>query len=460
MTTRDKLLKEKCENSFDFFVRYIFKEFHGFKFNTKPFHKKLFSHFEDIYNGVHTRVIVNIPPRHSKTEITKMFKAWVLAKNPKAKSLVLSYSSSLAEDNTSYIRDYIAHPAFQRLWPLTLKSDAKGKSHWKLIEGGECYGTAAGGQVTGFGAGIDGMGCKGGLIIIDDPLKPDDAQYPTRRNNVNNNFIGTIKSRRNDVGVPIVIIMQRVHEEDLSGFLLDGGDGEDWTHIKIPVLDENKQVIWPERYSQVEAEIAQRSQPFWFAGQMLQEPAPLEGGIWKIDWFNTIDEKQLSGKIKWELFVDGAYTKDTKNDPTGLLVAGRFRTNDGGKEMIILHNESVWLEMPDLIRHIKKLVNKFNITMVLAEPKASGKSLVQMLRSNGINSREIKSRWVIKSKLDKAHDAAPFIEGGRVKLVEGKWNQQYLKEVGTFPNAKHDEAVDCTAYAVERYLLKKQAQVY
>ena len=447
------VLKKQCEESFEYFVRYIFKGFMGFSFNTKPFHQTLFKTFEEIYEGKHKRVIINIPPRHSKTEMSKMFAAWVLARNPKAKSLVLSYSSTLAEDNSSYIRDYVSSDAFQDLWPMTLKSDAKGKSHWKTVEGGEVYGTAAGGQVTGFGAGLDGQGCKGGLILIDDPLKPDDAQYETRRGNVNENFNRTIKSRRNDVGVPIVIIMQRIHEEDLSGFLLDGGDGEEWHHVKVPVWDENKEVIWPERYSQAEAEIANKSQPYHFAGQYLQEPAPLEGGMWKKDWFELINKNDLPGGIRWELFVDGAYTKDTKNDPTGLMIAGK---TDSNKTTYLLHNESKWLEMPELLNHIEKLVRAFNIKIVLAEPKASGKSLVQMLRARGVPAAEIKSRWMQKSKIDKANDVAPFIEGGKFKLVKADWNPTYLHEVATFPNAKHDEAVDNTAYAIERLQMRKK----
>lgn len=457
-TTINSVLKDECERSFEFFVRYMFKEFMGFKFNVKPFHKTLFKTFEDVYEGVHTRLIINIPPRHSKTEISKMFIAWILAKNPKAKSLILSYSSDLATDNASFVRDYVLSEAFQRLWPIKLKPDKKGKGHWVTTYNGEVYAAAAGGQVTGFGAGLDGEGCKGGLILIDDPLKPGDAQYEKERNNVNERFVNTIKSRRNDVGVPIVIIMQRIHEDDLSGFLLDGGDGEQWNHVKIPVWDEAGRVIWPERYSQEEAEISNRSQPYHFAGQYLQEPAPLEGGMWKGNWFEEVKPADVPGNIRWELFVDGAYTKDTTNDPTGLLIAGRY-TDGSDRKVYIKHNEAKHLEMPELLERVKRLVRMHNISMVLAEPKASGKTLVQLLRTQGVNAREIKSRWSHKSKIDKANDSAPYIEGGRVKLVKGDWIPMYKKEVGTFPNAKHDEAVDNTSYAIERYLLKKQIRV-
>lgn len=124
-----QVIREECEKDFGYFVQYMFKHAMGFDFNVKPFHEKLFQSFQDIYEGKHTRVIVNIPPRHSKTEISKMFIAWIMAKNPKAKSLILSYSSDLATDNASYVRDYLLHPAFQDLWPTSLKPDKKGKGH-------------------------------------------------------------------------------------------------------------------------------------------------------------------------------------------------------------------------------------------------------------------------------------------------------------------------------------------
>ena len=452
------VLKMQCEEDFGFFVKYMFKEFMGFPFKMMPFHLKLVETFTRIYEGEIMRAIINIPPRHSKTEFTKMFIAWVLAKNPKAKSLILSYSADLAIDNASFVRDYILSEPFQRLWSISLKPDKKGKGHFVTLDNGEVYAAAAGGQVTGFGAGLDGQGCKGGLIVIDDPLKPGDAQYDKERTNVNERFINTIKSRRNDVGVPIVIIMQRIHEDDLSGFLLDGGDGEDWVHIKIPVWDDEKKVIWPDRYSQEEAEIADRSQPFTFAGQYLQEPAPLEGGLWKKDWFEGgfKNKAEIPNNIHWEMFVDGAYTKDTKNDPTGILIAGR---DDKRKKVYIIHNEGAYLEMPELLKKIKYLVKRFRVRLVLAEPKASGKTLVQMLRTDGVNAAEIRSRWAQKSKIDKANDVAPYIEGGNVHLVEGDWIPAYLKQVATFPNAKHDEDVDNTSYAVERYLLTKEFRV-
>ena len=453
----NQVLKERCESDFSFFVRYMFKEYHNRKFMMKPFHNQIFEAIQKIVDGLTTRLVINISPRHGKTELMILLICWIYAKNPKARNLIISYSSDRASKSSEAIRNYILSEPFQRLWNVRLKPDNKGKSNWVTTEEGEVLAASSGGQITGFGAGAHGQGFESGIILMDDPLKPEDSNHDTARDGVNNNFVQTIASRANGPTIPFILIMQRLHEDDLAGFLLNGGDGFEWEHLNIPVWGEDREVIFPEAFSQAQAEALEKSNPWIFAGQYLQEPAPLDGGIWKKDWFNVVNKNDIPDRIKWELFVDGAYTKDTKNDPTGLLIAGYDRLE---KKLYVLHNEAKYLEMPQLLEHIERMVSAYDISMVLAEPKASGKTLVQMLRTRGINSREIKSRWSHKSKIDKANDCAPHLEGGRVSIAKADWNQLYLKEVGTFPNGKHDEAVDNTSYAIERNMLRKQVKVF
>jgi len=141
-----------------------------------------------------------------------MFIAWSLAKNPKAKFIHLSYSDALALDNSSLTKEYVQSDSFQSLWPIELKKDSQSNKKWYTNSGGGVYATASGGAITGFGAG------SGGAIIIDDPLKPDDAVSEVKRSFINNRYNTTIRSRVNSRDVPIILIMQRLHEEDLSGF--------------------------------------------------------------------------------------------------------------------------------------------------------------------------------------------------------------------------------------------------
>lgn len=441
------IIKEKCESSLLFFTRYIFKENTGNKFEVAPFHVKLAETLEAVNRGEIKRLIINIPPRYGKTEIAvKMFIAWSIAKNPSSKFIHLSYSDSLALDNSSLTRDYIQSQAFQDIWGTELKKDSQSQKKWYTTSGGGVYATASGGAITGFGAG------SGGAIIIDDPLKPDDAVSDVKRKFINNRYNTTIRSRVNDRDTPIIVIMQRLHEDDLTGYLLDGGSGEQWHHLKLSALDEENNPLWPTKHSFDELEQIRQADRYTFSGQYMQEPAPQEGGEWRKDWFGIVDKAELSGEINWEMFIDGAYTKDTRNDPTGIQISGSHNGN-----LYIYKSIDKYLEMPELKNFIAQFIEStgLNITQILIEPKASGKSLVQLLRrETTLNVSELKTDFVRYSKIERARASSPFVEGGRVFLVRDNWNEAFLQQVSTFPNAKHDEHVDITAYAIERNLLK------
>ena len=441
------IIKQKCEDSLLFFTRYIFKENTGKKFEAAKFHHTLANTLEQVYNGEIKRLIINIPPRYGKTEIAvKMYIAWVLSKKPAAKFIHLSYSDSLALDNSSMTKEYINSDAFQCIWDINLKKDSQSQKKWYTTEGGGVYATSSGGAITGFGAG------SGGAIIIDDPLKPDDALSDVRRSFINNRYNTTIRSRVNDRDVPIIVIMQRLHEEDLSGYLLDGGSGEQWHHLKLSALDEENNALWPEKHSFDELEAIRQADRYTFSGQYLQIPSPPEGGEWRKDWFQIINKAEIPNDIVYEMYIDGAYTKDTRNDPTGIQISGK-----SGDNLYVFKSIDKYLEMPELKNFITSFVEScgVNIAQILVEPKASGKSLVQLLRrETNFNVSEIKTNFVRYSKIERARASSPFIEGGRVYLVKDNWNEAFLQQVSTFPNAKHDEHIDVTSYAIERNLIK------
>jgi len=442
----NEIIREKCENSLLFFTRYIFKENTGKRFEAAEFHKTLADTLEKVSNGEIKRLIINIPPRYGKTELAvKMFIAWSLAKRPSSKFIHLSYSDALALDNSSATKEYINSDAFQRVWNIGLKKDSQSQKKWYTTEGGGVYATSSGGAITGFGAG------SGGAIIIDDPLKPDDALSDVRRSFINNRYNTTIRSRVNSRDVPIIVIMQRLHEEDLSGYLLDGGSGEQWHHLKLSALDDENVPLWPEKHSFDELEAIRQADRYTFSGQYLQIPSPPEGGEWRKGWFQSINKAEVPGDVVWEMYIDGAYTKDTKNDPTGIQISGK-----SGDNLYIYKSIDKYLEMPELKSFIGNFVKScgVNVTQILVEPKASGKSLVQLLRrETNFNVSELKTNFVRYSKIERARASSPFIEGGRVYLVKDNWNEAYLQQVSTFPNAKHDEHIDVTSYAIERNLI-------
>lgn len=455
LTNEQKVLKVKCESDLLFFTRYIYKENHRRNFIVAPHFVLIANALQEVVKGKVKRLIINIPPRYGKTELAvKCFIAWSLANNPQSKFIHLSYSDDLALDNSSQTKEYIESDAFQSLWDLTLKSDSKGKKKWFNEQGGGVYATSSGGAITGFGAGVAESKQFAGAIIIDDPLKPDDANRDLARNTVNERYNSTIRSRVNDRDTPIILIMQRLHEDDMSGFLLNGGSGEEWTHLCLPALNENNEPLWEEKHTFEELEQIRQANRYNFAGQYMQAPAPNEGGEWRKEWFRIVDKAEVPiHSLKWELIIDGAYTKNTANDPSGFQIGAKWDNN-----YVILSSVDKYLEMPELLKFIPLHIDSsgVNVSMTLVEPKASGKSIKQMIYTETkLNITEIKTNFVNQSKIENARACSPYIESGRVILIKGSWNDAFLQQVGTFPNAKHDEHIDLTCYGIERNLMNE-----
>jgi predicted phage terminase large subunit-like protein len=454
LTNEEKVFKLKCERDLLSFARYLFKENHNKHFTVAKHHILICNALMKVITGETKRLIINIPPRYSKTELAvKQFIAYGLAINRNSKFIHLSYSDDLALDNSSQTKEYIESDSYQALWPMDLKKDAQGKKKWFNESGGGVYATASGGAITGFGAGLTDSEIFSGAIIIDDPLKPDDAYSEVKRNAINHRYNNTIRSRVNDRNTPIIVIMQRLHEDDLSGFLLSGGSGEEWEHLCLPALDEDNNPLWPDKHTFKELELIRQADRYTFAGQYMQTPSPNDGGEWHKTWFEIINKNSLPANISWLMFIDGAYTKETKNDPTGIQVGAKV-----GNNYIILSSIDKYLEMPELLKFVPEFIKALgvDIRMIYVEPKASGKSLKQLIQSQtNLNIAEIKSDFVNVSKIERARSSSPYIEGGRVKLVEGNWNDHFLQQIAMFPNGKHDEHIDLTSYGIENTLMSE-----
>jgi predicted phage terminase large subunit-like protein len=169
------------------------------------------------------------------------------------------------------------------------------------------------------------------------------------------------------------------------------------------------------------------------------------------DWFVTIEAGDIPEGVAWDLWIDGAYTKDKDNDPTGFMIAG-FDLKNG--RMIVRHFEEQWMTTPEVTKRIKEIHADYldNASMIEIEPKASGYSFIQLIRDETLfNVTRITGRLVQDGKLARVNYAAPKIESGRVHLVRGNWNQEYITQMVAFPNYSHDEACDLTGYAVKKY---------
>ncbi len=229
------------------FTRRMFYQRRGYVWQRANHHAPICNALERVFNGETKRLIINIPPRYSKTEIAVVnFIAWAMGRVPDCEFIHASYSAALAVNNSVQIRNLVQHEEYRAIFPDLALAGESGH-HWKTTAGGVMYATGAGGTITGFGAGRHREGF-GGCIIIDDPHKADEARSEVRRQNVIDWFQNTVESRKNSPDTPIILIMQRLHEKDLAGWLLDGGNGEEWEHLCLPAIQEDGTALWPEKH--------------------------------------------------------------------------------------------------------------------------------------------------------------------------------------------------------------------
>lgn len=250
---RIPVAREKCERSHLFFTRYFFKARQAIKFRVNWHHHVIADTIDDVIEGRKKNVVITVSPGSSKTELVVInFIARGLAKNPRSRFLHLSGSDSLASLNSATAREIVTSDAYQELWPLKIADDAKAKKRWNvLVDGhaaGGVYATSTGGQVTGFRAGHMAEGFQG-AILIDDPIKPEDAFSRSKVDGANRKLVSTIKSRKANPETPIVLVMQRLAESDPVNFIQGGNLGDDWFFVKIPaIIDDAYIAALPEKY--------------------------------------------------------------------------------------------------------------------------------------------------------------------------------------------------------------------
>jgi predicted phage terminase large subunit-like protein len=320
------------------FTRFFFKKRFNRKFVVGDHHRLIAALLDKVIFGKITRLIINIAPRYGKTELAvKNFIAMGLAINPKAKFIHLSYSDDLVRDNSSDVQAIMSEPDYKRLFTACPTSNNSKK--WYTREGGGLYAVSSSGQVTGFGAGLvdeenDGEAAQaefsteldaltsciedsegfGGAIIIDDPIKPDDARSDLIRSKVNQKFETTIRNRVNSRKTPIVIIMQRLDEDDLCGYL-QRLEPEEWEVLSLPCIYADKETgeeksLWPFKHTLQELYKLRGKNHFVFDTQYMQNPKPLEGLMYE-NQFKEYEIIPATQKHKRKNYTD---TADTGED--------------------------------------------------------------------------------------------------------------------------------------------------
>jgi len=260
------------------FTQYFFKMEYNREFYPAEPHRIIAEKLKDVLTLKTTRLIINIAPRFGKTElIVKMLMALGLAFNPKSKFIHASYSEKLALDNSESVRDLIKSKSYQDLFDIETKKDSDSKSKWYTKQGGGVYATSTGGQITGFGAGSIDSEYFSGALIIDDPIKPESALSMVTRDFVNERFDNTLRSRLNSEKTPIIIVMQRLHANDLTGFLLEK-EREKWELLVLPALKEDGKALWEMKLSAETLIHLRKITPYVFYSQYQQTPKNIHSG--------------------------------------------------------------------------------------------------------------------------------------------------------------------------------------
>src|SRR5215467_12823195 len=403
-----------------------------------------------VREGKIRRLIINLPPRHLKSLIASTaFPAWCLGRDPTAQILCVSYAQDLADKLARDCRSIMMSRWYRQLFSTRLAPHRQAVQEFITTRQGYRLSTSTGGVLTGRGADIS---------IIDDPLKPDEALSDAQRQGANEWFDHTLYSRLNDKRHgAIIIIMQRLHEDDLVGHVLGQ---EPWEILSFPAIAEKDEehrieTIWGSRSftrRQGEAlhpdreplEVLDRIRrtigEYNFAGQYQQSPAPLGGGLVKAEWFKRYRENERPDRF--DRIVQSWDTANKATELSDFSVCTTWRVKD--KNIFLLGVLRRRLEYPALKRAVREQQRLFEANVVLIEDKASGTQLIQELIAEGCHT--VTRYQPDCEKIMRLHAQTAMIENGFVYIPEtAPWLAEYLHELTVFPKGKYDDQVDSTA---------------
>lgn len=463
------------------YARYFFNVRDAMEFVVSPHHIIMAKTLQRVLNGEITRLIINVPPGYTKTELAVIFfMSQGLAINPGAKFIHTTYSDELALENSQKTKDIVESAEYQSLFKARIRSDSNAKKKWYTENNGGVYATASGGPITGFRAGKFQTGFQG-AFIIDDAIKPDDAFSETVRTKINNRFMNTFHSRLAVKSrTPMILIMQRIHEDDPTGFLLQGGTGEKWHHLFLPSpipkgkiedwypkeythgipipYDLPEGALWPFKHTDADLDQMDRADPYTTASQYHQSPSPKGGAIFKDEHWRlwAVLPRDLA---YIRIYADTAEKTGEENDYTvmqawayshslGIILLDQFRGKVEAPEL-----ETT---MMDFWNKIAEQAIKLNvpITHLKVEEKSSGTSLIQNIKRK--TKLPISAITRVKDKVTRAYGAVPQINIGNVWIpLDAPWVFEYKAEFRKFSplmSHKHDDQIDPTIDAINDML--------
>jgi len=435
--------RDEYQGNFLKFVKHVWPSF------IAGSHHRIFAEkLEKVARGELKRLIVNMPPRHTKSEFASyLFPAWVMGQKPETKIIQATHTAELAVGFGRKVKNLIDSEVYRDVFPeLALAKDAKASGRWSTDKGGEYYAVGVGGALAGRGAN---------LCIIDDPVSEQDALSPTALDNIYEWYTSGPRQRLQPGG-SIIIVMTRWSIRDLTAKVLQKqaeGGADKWEVVEFPaIFPDTDKVLWPEFWSRDELEGVRASIPVskWNA-QYLQNPTAEEGAIVKREWWNVWDSDEPPACSYIIQSYDTVFTKSERSDFSAITTWGVFHPNESDEAAIILLDaEKGRWEFPELKDAALRLYEDYEPDLVLIEQKASGTPLTQDLRKMGIPvSGFTPGRGA--DKFSRMNACAPVFESGMVYAPESRWAEEVIEECAAFPNGEHDDLADSMSQAILRF---------
>jgi predicted phage terminase large subunit-like protein len=440
---RDAVKREKAQKSFMAFVHEMWPGFiHG------RHHALMAKKFEEIAEGKLKRLIINMPPRHTKSEFaSNMLPAWFLGKYPNKKVIQTSNTADLAVGFGRKVRNLVDSEQYSKIFPnVALRADSKAAGRWATNHNGDYFAIGVGGTVTGKGAD---------LLIIDDPHSEQEARLaqgdPTVFDNVYEWYTSGPRQRLQPGGA-IIVVQTRWSDKDLTGRILKS-DNTDWEVIELPAIMPSGSPLWPEFWSLSELEaLKEELPPYKWNAQYQQKPTGEEGAIVKRDWWRRWNHDRPP---RCEYIIqswDTAFTKSQRADYSACTTWGVFYRDENEQDVniILLDAFKEKMEFPELKARAKEMYDEWEPDSCIIEAKAAGAPLIQELRRIGVYVQDYTpSRG--NDKFVRLNSVTDLFSSGKVWAPETRWADEVIEELARFPNAEHDDLVDSSVQALMRF---------
>lgn len=485
------LLKTLLLESYYHFAKYFFKKRYGHKIQDAPHVKVLCDFVQKMVMGEFCKGIINIPTGHSKTLLTgELLVPWLMARNPASKNIIVCYSDTIPLKTSEASKKIIELAEYQKLFAVKINKNEKGKGFWRTLQGGGLLATGAGGSVTGHDAGsvpsdpyanyeFDGM------MIWDDPMKPMNAIYENYREKILNLYAETLRTRLRNPKAPMLIVMQRLHDDDISGKLLRGATADKWHHLILPArIDADYEypadyihgihyphglpsgALWEFKNSLDRLDEDLKFSPYVTWAEKMQKPLVAGGGLFKDAWWSNWDNEQPQSFNYRFIVCDTAQKTKEHNDYSVFQCWGLLDKVDHAEIYLIDQLKGKW-EAPELKNEFTSFYMKHRGTgtqttnplrYARIEDASSGTYLIQELeRVEGINIKPITR---CKDKYTRTLDYSPEIAKGRVKLpLYADFVSDLKREAREFTandTHKHDDQIDCVLDAIQEMTEKYQ----